>query len=149
MEVWGGNGYVEEGPMARLYREAPVNSIWEGSGNVICLDVLRAIKKEPASLELLFEEIERGKGQDPYLDRSIEELKKEFTDENNLEHRARRITEHLALLLQGSLLVQHTPPAVYHSFCRSRLEGDWGYSLGTLDAGVDIAAILTRAHPEL
>jgi putative acyl-CoA dehydrogenase len=149
MESHGGAGYVEESIMPRLYREAPLNGIWEGSGNVICLDVLRAIKKEPACLELLFEEIERAKGQDPYLDRSIEELKKEFTDENNLEHRARRITEHLALLLQGSLLVQHTPPAIYHSFCRSRLEGDWGYSLGTLDSGVDIAAILTRAHPEL
>ena len=149
MESHGGAGYVEESIMPRLYREAPLNGIWEGSGNVICLDVLRAIKKEPASLELLFEEIERAKGQDPYLDRSVEELKKEFTDENNLEHRARRITEHLALLLQGSLLVQHTPPAIYHSFCRSRLEGDWAYSLGTLDSGVDIAAILTRAHPEL
>ena len=79
----------------------------------------------------------------------FELIKKEFTDENNLEHRARRITEQLALLFQASLLVQHTPAAVYHSFCRSRLEGDWGNSLGTLDAGVDIAAILTRAHPEL
>ena len=149
MECHGGAGYVEESIMPRLYREAPLNGIWEGSGNVICLDVLRAIAKDPASLELLIKEIERGQGQDPYLDRSLETLKKEFTDENNLEHRARRITEQLALTFQASLLVQHTPSAVSHAFCRSRLAGDWGYSLGTLDSGVDIPAILTRAHPEL
>jgi len=149
MECHGGAGYVEESVMPRLYREAPLNGIWEGSGNVICLDVLRAITKEPACLELFIDELELGKGQDPYLDRGIELLKKEFTNENDLEHRARRITEQMALLFQASLLVQHTPSAIFHAFCRSRLEKDSGYSLGTLDPGVDIAAILTRAHPEL
>ncbi|MBT6492092.1 MAG: isovaleryl-CoA dehydrogenase [Deltaproteobacteria bacterium] len=149
MECHGGAGYVEESVMPRLYREAPLNGIWEGSGNVICLDVLRTIHKEPACLELLLTEIEKANGQDPYLDRSLDVFKKELRDQNNLESRARRITEKLALLFQASLLVQHTPSPVYHAFCRSRLEGDWGYSLGTLDPGVDQAAILTRAHPEL
>jgi putative acyl-CoA dehydrogenase len=149
MECHGGAGYIEESVMPRLYREAPLNGIWEGSGNVICLDVLRTINKDPACLELLLAEIEQGSGQDPYLDRSIEVFKRELTDKSDLESRARRITEKLALLFQASLLVQHTPSSVYHAFCRSRLEGDWGYSLGTLDPGVDTAAILTRAHPEL
>lgn len=149
MECHGGAGYVEESIMPRLYREAPLNGIWEGSGNVICLDVLRALQKSAGCLELLLSQIEIARGQDPYLDRSIDLFKKEMSNHDEIEHRARRITEHLALLFQGSLLAQHTPPAIFHGFCRSRLGNDWGYALGTLDAGADIAGILTRAHPEL
>ncbi len=129
MECLGGNGYVEESPMPRLYREAPVNSIWEGSGNVICLDVLRTIERAPESLDALLAEIEAARGADRRLDAAAERLGALIAGR---EGRARQLVEAMALALQGALVVRHAPPSLAEAFCASRLGGDWGYALGTL-----------------
>jgi putative acyl-CoA dehydrogenase len=147
LECLGGNGYVEEWGMARLYREAPLNSIWEGSGNVQCLDVLRAIQKSPESLQALLAEIWESRGGDHRLDIYVNELRAELASRDDLEVRARRLVERLALALQASLLVRHAPPEIADAFCASRLEGDGGRAFGTLPAGTDFAAILERAAP--
>jgi putative acyl-CoA dehydrogenase len=143
LECLGGNGYVEESMMPRLYREAPLNSIWEGSGNVICLDVLRAMGKDPESLALLVAEI--ALCNEPRVMRVVDELRRELADHTELETRARRVVERMALALQASLLVRSAPPAVADAFLRSRLEGDRGLAFGTLPRGVDQEAILERA----
>ncbi|HEY7213017.1 MAG TPA: acyl-CoA dehydrogenase family protein [Thermoanaerobaculia bacterium] len=143
LECLGGNGYVEEWGLARLYREAPLNSIWEGSGNVQCLDVLRAIQKSPESLAALFDEIGEARG-DVRLDGYVRDLQKELGDLRDVETRARRLVERLALALQASLLVRHAPSAVADAFCASRLGGG-GRAFGTLPAGTDFGAILERA----
>lgn len=117
LECLGGAGYVEEAPMARLYREAPLNGIWEGSGNVICLDVLRAAAKDPDSVEALLAEIGLAHGADARLDRAVDDLHAELADGSDIEVRARRIVERAALALQGSLLVRHAPDAVAGAFC--------------------------------
>ena len=147
LECLGGNGYVEEAPLARLFRESPLNGIWEGSGNVMCLDVLRAAAREPESLEALLAELDLAKGADARLDRAVADLHAELSDHSDLEARARLIVERAALALQGSLLVRHAPPAVADAFCASRLARDAGLALGTLPAGVDTAAIVARAWP--
>jgi putative acyl-CoA dehydrogenase len=149
MECLGGNGYVEESGMPRLYREAPVNSIWEGSGNVNALDVLRALSKQPAALEAYFAEVELAAGADARLDAFVTGLRGEFADLDAVEMRARRIVEKLALALQGSLLVRNAPAAVADAFCASRLAGDGGLAFGTLPAGVDARAIVDRHTPVL
>ncbi|HEX9462492.1 MAG TPA: acyl-CoA dehydrogenase family protein [Alphaproteobacteria bacterium] len=136
MECHGGSGYVEESVMPRLYREAPVNSIWEGSGNVICLDVLRTMEREPAATEALLAEIEAARGGDRRLDRAIDRLKAEIADKTNRDMRARRLTELMAVAVQAALLVRHGPVAVADAFCASRLDDDWGWTYGTLPAGV-------------
>jgi putative acyl-CoA dehydrogenase len=135
--------------MPRLYRESPLNSIWEGSGNVICLDVLRALARSPQSLDAFLAEVEEGIGAEPRLARFVNELKAELTDFENAERRARRIVERMALALQGSLVVRHADPAVADAFCASRLDGDWGRVFGTLPAGVDARAIIERHRPKL
>jgi putative acyl-CoA dehydrogenase len=145
LECLGGNGYVEEWGMARLYREAPLNSIWEGSGNVQCLDVLRAIQKSPESLKALFHEIREARGADARLDIFVNELRTQLERTEDLETRARRVVERLALALQASLLVRHAPPEVADAFCASRLAGDGGRAFGTLPAGAEIGGILDRA----
>src|SRR3954454_13715333 len=147
MEVLGGNGYVEESGMPRIYREAPLNSIWEGSGNVNALDVLRALAKSPETLEAYFAEVETAAGADARLDDFVTRTRAEFADLDQVETRARRIVEKLALSLQGSLLVRHAPPAVADAFCASRLAGDGGLAYGTLPAGVDTRAIVARHTP--
>jgi len=147
LECLGGNGYVEEWGMARLYREAPLNSIWEGSGNVQCLDVLRAIQKSPESLRALLAEIRQARGADHRLDLFVNELQAQLERSEDLEARARRLVERLALALQGSLLVRHAPPEVADAFCASRLAGDGGRAFGTLPAGTDFKVILERAFP--
>jgi putative acyl-CoA dehydrogenase len=147
LECLGGNGYVEDFILARLYREAPLNSVWEGSGNVICLDVLRAMNKEPHGVEAFLHEIEMGSGGDKRLDAYLTSLKSDFRKTEDFESRARRLVERMALALQASLLVQHAPPVVADAFCASRLSGDWGHTFGTLPAGVDVAAIVARATP--
>lgn len=147
METHGGVGYVEETPMPRLYREAPLNSIWEGSGNVIALDVLRTMAKLPQSVEVLKTELAAAKGADRRLDAFIDRLGRWFKDPSGLEPQARRLTEELALALQGALLVQHAPPAVADAFCAGRLAGEGGYAYGTLPASVDPEPILRRASP--
>ncbi len=144
LECLGGNGYVEEWGMARLYREAPLNSIWEGSGNVQCLDALRAIRKSPESLAALFAEIWEARGGDHRLDIYVNELRVQIERTDDLEVRARRLVERLALALQASLLVRHAPADIADAFCATRLAGEGGQAFGTLPAGTDFAAILER-----
>jgi putative acyl-CoA dehydrogenase len=141
MECLGGNGYVEEGPLARLYREAPLNSIWEGSGNVICLDVLRTLQKEPASIEAMLGEIGRPGDRIRKTLPPVSDLRGNGVD---AEARARRIVESLALALQASLMVRHAPGDAADAFCASRLEGNWGRAFGTLGAGARCAEIAER-----
>jgi putative acyl-CoA dehydrogenase len=148
LECLGGNGYVEESGMPRLYREAPLASIWEGSGNVMSLDVLRALTRSPRSLEVFLQEVEQARGADARLDARVEELKGQFADPETLETRARRVVESMALCLQGSLLVRNAPPAVADAFCASRLAGEAGLEYGTLPAGVDFEGILSRGRPQ-
>jgi putative acyl-CoA dehydrogenase len=148
-EVLGGNGYVEESGLPRLYREAPLNSIWEGSGNVMCLDVLRALIKEPGTREAFLAELETSAGADPRLDAHVERLRRELSDPADLELRARRVVEAMALALQGSLMVRHAPHAVADAFCASRLAGDAGHAFGTLPPGLDFGAIIERNRPLL
>ncbi|GAA2610473.1 acyl-CoA dehydrogenase family protein [Paractinoplanes durhamensis] len=143
LECLGGNGYVEDSGLPRLYRDAPLNSIWEGSGNVQALDVLRTLHREPDSLEALLAEAHAAAGADHRLDDAVTDLKKIVADEGQ----ARRVVERMALVLQGSLLVRHAPPEVADAFCASRLGGDWGHTFGTLPAGADTAAIVDRAAP--
>lgn len=147
MEVHGGNGYVDEGPLGMLYKEIPLNSIWEGSGNVMCLDVLRALQKSQDGLDAYFAELMAAQGADRRLDAAIAELRAEFADLSDLEHRARRVVEKMMAALQGALLVRHSSPAVADAFCASRLGGDWGHAFGTLPKGVDTRAIADRALP--
>jgi putative acyl-CoA dehydrogenase len=144
LECLGGNGYVEEWGLARLYREAPLNSIWEGSGNVQCLDVLRALQKSPASLDAVLAEIDLARGADRRLDAFAAALREDFGRAGDVEVQARFLVERLALALQASLLLRHAPAAVADAFCASRLAGEGGRAFGTLPAGTDFAAILER-----
>jgi putative acyl-CoA dehydrogenase len=154
LECLGGNGYVEESGMPRLYREAPLASIWEGSGNVAALDALRALTRQPETAEALFAELDRVAGADRRLDQAAARLRKDLTDPS--EARARYLAEAIALTLQGALLVRHGHPAVADAFAASRLAGGggdgggpgtWGHAFGTLPAGVNCAAIIERAVP--
>jgi putative acyl-CoA dehydrogenase len=147
LECFGGNGYVEESGMPRLYRESPLNSIWEGSGNVQCLDVLRAMVRRPEALEAFFGEVDEASGDDPRLDAAVTALRAELGDMVEIESRARRVVERMALVLQGSLLVRFGDPAVADAFCASRLDGDWGRAFGTLPAGTDFGRIIERHTP--
>jgi putative acyl-CoA dehydrogenase len=147
LECHGGNGYVEESIMPRLYREAPLNSIWEGSGNVNALDVLRAMDREPESVTAFIAEIEEARGAEPRLDRSIDDLKSDLSNGAGAEAGARRLVERMAVVLEGSLLVRHGDPAVADAFCASRLGGDWGHSFGTLPQGLMLDAIVQRHLP--
>ncbi len=145
LECLGGNGYVEEWPLARLYREAPLNSIWEGSGNVQCLDALRAVRKNPGALAAFLAEVNEARGADRRLDAFAADLERDLGNlDTAIEGQARRLVERLALALQGSLLVRAGPPAVADAFCASRLGGDGGRAFGTLPAGTDCATIVAR-----
>jgi putative acyl-CoA dehydrogenase len=145
MEALGGNGYVEESGLPRLYRQAPLNSIWEGSGNVIALDVLRAMGRSSDTLAAVGDEIGLARGVDPRFDDAVKRLHAELGDPEQLPLRARRIAGLLALCLQGSLLLRHAPTAVADAFCASRLGGDWGAVLGTLPAASQVRAMVERA----
>jgi len=144
LECHGGAGYVEESGMPRMYREAPLASIWEGSGNVISLDVLRALTRSPRSLEVFLGELELARGGDSRLDARIDDLKSQFGDAATLESRARRVVESMALCLEGSLLVRNGPEAVADAFCASRLAGEGGLEYGTLPPDSDFEAIIER-----
>ncbi len=146
-ECLGGAGYVEDTIMPRLYREAPVNSIWEGSGNVQCLDVLRALSKEPGVVEVLFAELGDGHG-DARLKNHIDRLQRAFTDREDIQYRARQLTEDVALALQARLLLEAGNEAVSDAFIASRLEGNCRV-FGTLPRGLDISALLARGAPFL
>jgi putative acyl-CoA dehydrogenase len=148
LECLGGNGYVEESGMPRLFRESPLNSIWEGSGNVQCLDVLRAMIKSPASLEAFFAEVQEGAVSEPRLDAYAKALRDQIPgDLETIEVRARRVVEKMALALQASLLVRYGDEAVADAFCASRLSGDWGQAFGTLSPGTDFGRIIRRHSP--
>ncbi len=146
LECLGGNGYVEESGMPRLYREAPLASIWEGSGNVMSLDVLRALVRTPRSLEVFLHELDQSRGADRRLDAHLDALTDQLSDPATLESRARRVVESMALALQGSLLVRHGAPAVADAFCAARLDRDGGLEYGTLPAGTDFEAIVARGR---
>ncbi|MFJ9412814.1 acyl-CoA dehydrogenase family protein [Streptomyces sp. NPDC101227] len=149
LECLGGNGYVEESGMPRLYREAPLLSIWEGSGNVAALDVLRALGKEPAALDAFFAEVDAAAGADRRLDAAVagvREMLGGLAVPERAQLMARSLAERMALVLQGSLLVRYSHPAVADAFCASRLGGQWGHAFGTLPTGVDLGAILDRAR---
>ncbi|MCG0063476.1 acyl-CoA dehydrogenase family protein [Streptomyces tricolor] len=145
LECLGGNGYVEDSGMPRHYREAPLLSIWEGSGNVNALDVLRALGREPDSADALFSEFALARGADARLDTAVAALKDQLAETDQVG--ARRLVERMALALQASLLVRHAPHPVADAFCATRLGGDWGHAFGTLPAGTDLDAVLERALP--
>lgn len=147
MECLGGIGYVEENVLPRLYREAPVNSIWEGSGNVLCLDVLRAAAREPESLATFIEELEQARGAHRAFDARLDALHAALAQPAELEPLARRVTEQMAVLLQASLLLKHGPTAVGDAFVATRLAGDGGFTLGTLPANSAVDTLLERAWP--
>ena len=142
LECLGGNGYVEESGMPRLYRESPLNSIWEGTGNVLCLDVLRAMVKSPASVESFFAEVPMAPRRAPPRRLRRRAARRAPGDVATIETRARRVVERMALTLQASLLVRYGDEAVADAFCASRLDGDRGLAFGTLPAGLDFARII-------
>jgi putative acyl-CoA dehydrogenase len=151
LECLGGNGYVEDSGMPRLYREAPLLSIWEGSGNVAALDVLRALGRETGALDAFLAEADAAAGADARLDAAVARLRgllPQLGDPQRAQLLARRVAEQMTLVLQGSLLVRYSHPAVADAFCASRLGGDWGHAFGTLPPGTDTGPILDRARPK-
>ncbi|MEU8744791.1 acyl-CoA dehydrogenase family protein [Streptomyces parvulus] len=146
-ECLGGNGYVEESGMPRLVRESPLNSVWEGAGNVQALDVLRALGREPLAMDAYLTEVGLARGADHRLDAAIRGLLTELADLASAEGRARLLAERLALVLQGSLLVRYAPPEVADAFCAARLGGDGGAAFGTLPPTLDLASVVRRARP--
>jgi putative acyl-CoA dehydrogenase len=149
LECLGGNGYVEESGMPRLYRQQPLQSIWEGSGNVVCLDVLRALRRMPETLEAFLAECREGAPAERRLRDWLRALERELRDQRDVESRARRLVERMGLALQASLLVRYGDAAVADAFCASRLSQDRGFAYGTLPRGVDAAAIVERHRPRL
>jgi putative acyl-CoA dehydrogenase len=152
LECLGGNGFVEDSGLPLLFRDSPLNSIWEGSGNVAALDVLRALVREPEAADAYLRECARAAGAEPRLDAHLARVRERVTAlrataPGEAEYGARGLVEDLALALQGSLLVRHAPPAVADAFCAARLGGAGGRVYGTLPAGVDVAAIVDRALP--
>ena len=148
MECLGGNGYVEEGGegiMARIYREMPLNSIWEGAGNIMALDLLRALRKADAGAALAHE-LAPARGMNPALDHLADRLPLRV-EEMATELEARRLAQDVALAVQAALLAQTAPAAVFHAFCDSRLGGHWGHSFGSLTARADLDALIARAMP--
>jgi putative acyl-CoA dehydrogenase len=149
MECLGGNGFIEDFPLARRYREQPVMAIWEGSGNVIALDVLRAMHREPESVQAFFHEVSLAAGAHPLLDAHIAATSKlagdiAGTDVSAAQSQARRLVESMALALQASLLARHAPTAVSEAFIGARLGEDRRHEYGSLPAGTDTGAILSR-----
>ena len=147
LECHGGPGYVEESIMPRLYREAPLNSIWEGSGNVMGLDVLRAMGREAEAIPAVMAELEKARGNHPNLDRAIDDLRDELADPEGLEARMRMVTEMMALTLQAALLTRHGDSPVADAFCASRLAPRYRGAFGTLPKGLDLDAIISRSLP--
>jgi putative acyl-CoA dehydrogenase len=141
MECLGGSGYIEDSVMPRLYRQAPLNGIWEGSGNVICLDLLRTMNREPQAVEALLAEAQTARGGDRRLDRAIDRLEAGIGDLSREIH-ARRLAELIAVVLQAGLLVKHGPAPVADAFCASRLDSEWHGTYGTLPGDVDFDGIL-------
>jgi putative acyl-CoA dehydrogenase len=149
VECHGGNGFIEDHLMARLYREAPLNGIWEGTGNVICLDVLRSMTREPGCIPALFDELRAARGADRNYDAGVDALENELAGLRKHEGQARRMVERLALLLSASLLLRYAPPAIADAFIATRIAGGWSGHFGDLAPGIDAAAIARRAVPEI
>jgi len=147
MECIGGSGVMEDCMMPRLFRESPVNAIWEGSGNVQCLDVLRAMQKSPAAVDALFAELGKARGEDAALDAHVTALAHDLRDPAEAEYRARDVADRMAVALQAALLLQHAPHAVGDAYCRSRLAASGHHNFGALPRGVDCGAIIERAWP--
>jgi putative acyl-CoA dehydrogenase len=147
MECVGGSGFMEDGPMPRLYREAPLNAIWEGCGNMQCLDVVRVFRKEPETVVAFFSEINAVRGQHALLDRYVDELQNDLVDLSDIEYRARDIVDRMAISFQAAQLVRTAPSLVADAFCRSRLDSRGHHQYGALPRGVDVVAILERALP--
>jgi putative acyl-CoA dehydrogenase len=145
MECLGGNGYAEESGMPRLYREAPLMGIWEGSGNVSALDTLRAMATRPECVEVLFDELSTTAGNDARLDAHVDSLRSSLTDLTTIEYRGRKVAEDITGALQASLLLRHGHPAVAEAFLATRMGRDWGGAFGTLPTGLDLTAIIERA----
>jgi len=144
LECLGGNGYIEESAMPRRYREQPLMSIWEGSGNVICLDVLRAMTRSPETSDAFVDEVDLAAGTDRRFDHHVTQLKNQLANYTEGEQGARRLVENMALALQGSLLLRHAPPAVADAFCVARLDNQTGLEYGTLPPGLQLASIIER-----
>jgi putative acyl-CoA dehydrogenase len=146
LECHGGNGFIADHFMERLYREAPLNGIWEGTGNVICLDVLRSMQREPETITAFLDEIRKARGADHRLDAFTDEVERRLANLSDFEGTARRVIEMMAFALQASLLVRYSTPEVADAFCATRLDGDWGQAFGTLPKGLDMQAIVSRAR---
>jgi len=153
LEVLGGNGFVEDSSMPRLLRDSPLNSIWEGSGNVIALDVLRVMAKEPRSFEAVLDEVELARGSDERLDQAIGSVRDDISalaaSPDSAAYAARRVVERLAIVLQGSLVIRHSPAPIAEGFLASRIVRDQGLAFGTLPRGIDAGAIIERHRPRL
>jgi putative acyl-CoA dehydrogenase len=146
LECHGGNGFIADHLMERLYREAPLNGIWEGTGNVICLDVLRCMQREPETVEVFLGEVAKARSTNAQLDTFIDDLVRRLKDASGLDQLARRVVEMMALALEASLMVRHSSSAVADAFCATRLDGDWGHAFGTLPRSIDTQAIVDRAR---
>jgi putative acyl-CoA dehydrogenase len=149
MECIGGSGLMEDSPFPRLFRESPVNAIWEGSGNVQCLDVLRAMQKTPEVVDAFFQEVGQARGANAALDTWVDKLHGEFRNLGDLEYRSRDLVDRMALALQGALLQKHAPASVADAFCASRLASNGHHNYGTLPTEVGCAAIIERATPQV
>ncbi|WP_046864361.1 acyl-CoA dehydrogenase family protein [Microvirga massiliensis] len=149
LECHGGNGFIEDHLMARLYREAPLNGIWEGTGNVICLDVLRSMAREPGCVPALLDELRQARGADRDYDRFVDVLDAELTDLGRHEGQARRLVERLALALSAGLLLRHAPDPVAGAFIKARLAGPWAGHFGDLPHGLAVDTMARRAVPNL
>ncbi|MBW7882839.1 MAG: acyl-CoA dehydrogenase family protein [Caldilineaceae bacterium] len=147
LECLGGNGYVEETPLARLFRDVPVNSVWEGAGNIQALDLLRAMRKEPAAMEVVIDELRQARGQQPLYDAHLANVEQELHSGAVSEAGARRLAEGVALAIQAALLIQHAPEAVATAFCAGRLGEGRRFGFGGLPDGTPFGAILARAWP--
>jgi putative acyl-CoA dehydrogenase len=148
LECLGGAGFVEESGLPRIYRQAPVNGVWEGSGNVICLDVVRAMGRAPETIEAFLAEVDGAAGADARLDAALAGLHNALAAGARPEGQARRLVEQMATVFQAALLVRHAPAPVADAFCASRLADEPSRAFGTLPAGVDAAAVVERARPE-
>tara|TARA_Y100001980_G_C14517402_1_gene292709 strand:- start:913 stop:1410 length:498 start_codon:yes stop_codon:yes gene_type:complete len=147
LECHGGPGYIEESIMPRLYREAPLNSIWEGSGNVMCVDVLRAMQKDKNAISSVFNELEKARGLNAYYDLNVDNLFLELKHPEDLEIKSRSITERLATLMQASIFLKNSNEEIASAFCSSRLGGNWTGAFGTLNSNINFDEIIKRALP--
>jgi len=147
LECLGGNGYVEESGMPLLFRESPLNSIWEGSGNVNALDVLRAVQRSPESLDAWLVEVGNARGESTHLDAAVHQVLTMLADLPTAEAAARRLATSMATCLQGALLLTGSCAETADVFCASRLGGDWGGTFGTLTPGPALAALTRRTTP--